>query len=109
MAPHATATDEETLPSQLQSATISDSQPAKHVESPKIAEKASLRTVFPELVLEEHPIDEYPRIKVVVIGAGMSGINAGILLPRKVPNIDLVILERHSDLVRCTSFNAFTS
>jgi len=111
MAPHATATDEETLVSQVQSTTISDSQPVKNVENvepPKIAEKASLRTVFPEFVIEEHPIDEFPRIKVVVVGAGMSGINAGILLPRKVPNIDLVILERHSDLVRLHLLQRFS-
>jgi hypothetical protein len=58
-----------------------------------------LRTIFPELVLEEHPIDKIPSIKVIVVGAGISGINAGILLPAKVPGIELVILERYPDVV----------
>lgn len=58
-----------------------------------------LTTVWPPLKLEEHPIDEFPSIRVIVVGAGVSGITAGILLPAKVPNIDLVIYERQNDLV----------
>lgn len=58
-----------------------------------------LRTVWPPLELEDHPIDEFPSIRVLVVGAGVSGITAGILLPAKVPNIDLVIYERQNDLV----------
>ena len=101
MAPQPIATAGEALVSQVEKKLVFDSQPAKDVETstPTIAERASLKTVFPPLVLEEHPIDTVPRIKVVVIGAGIAGINAGILLPRKVPDIDLVILERHADLV----------
>jgi len=101
MAPHPIATAGEALVSQVEKKLVFDSQPVKDVETstPTIAERPSLRTVFPPLVLEEHPIDTVPRIKVVVIGAGIAGINAGILLPRKVPDIDLVILERHADLV----------
>ncbi|KAI0737191.1 FAD/NAD-P-binding domain-containing protein [Daedaleopsis nitida] len=39
-------------------------------------------------------IDEYRRMKVVVIGAGFSGITAGIRFPQKIPNLDLVIYEK---------------
>jgi hypothetical protein len=53
----------------------------------------------PAPVLENHPIDELPPIKVIVVGAGVSGITAGILLPEKVPGIDLTIYDRNSDLV----------
>ncbi|EXJ82770.1 hypothetical protein A1O3_06585 [Capronia epimyces CBS 606.96] len=67
-------------------------------EAPKNTPKAPLRTIFPPLVLEDHPIDETPSLKVAVVGAGISGITAGILLPEKVPGIDLVIYERHDDL-----------
>lgn len=59
-----------------------------------------LRTVWPPLELEEHPVDQCPPLRVVVVGAGLSGLTAGILLPAKVPNIDLVIYERHDDIVR---------
>lgn len=35
-----------------------------------------------------------------MIGAGISGITAGVLLPAKVPGIDLTIYEKNSDVVR---------
>ncbi len=49
--------------------------------------------------LEDHFIDEPRSLKVIVIGAGLAGILAGILLPLKVPRIDLTILEKNSDVV----------
>ncbi|CAG9945695.1 unnamed protein product [Clonostachys rosea f. rosea IK726] len=62
-------------------------------------EKAPItRSIWSPLNLEEHPIDEYPRLRVVVVGAGISGITAGVLLPPKVPALDLVIYERNSDI-----------
>lgn len=51
------------------------------------------------LELEEHPIDVTPKIKGIVVGAGITGINAAILLPVKVPGIDLVIYERNAEVV----------
>ncbi|KAI0293370.1 FAD/NAD-binding domain-containing protein [Multifurca ochricompacta] len=40
-------------------------------------------------------VDEYPRrIRVVCIGAGYSGIVAGIRFTQKVPNLDLTIYEK---------------
>ncbi|RDX43037.1 FAD/NAD(P)-binding domain-containing protein, partial [Lentinus brumalis] len=39
-------------------------------------------------------IDGYRPIKVIVIGAGFSGILAGIRFPQKVPNVDLTIYEK---------------
>lgn len=78
-------------------------------KAPTIAENhnapipaAPLNTIWPPLKLEEHPIDEFPSIRVLVVGAGISGITAGVLLPAKVPNIDLVIYERQNDLVSIT-------
>lgn len=49
--------------------------------------------------LQNHPIDKPRRLKVVVIGAGLSGIIAGVLLPPKVPGIDLKIYEKNLDVV----------
>ena len=49
--------------------------------------------------IEEHHIDEQPSIDVAVIGAGLSGITAGILLPAKVPGVKLKIYEKNADVV----------
>lgn len=46
-----------------------------------------------------HSIDEVRPLRVAVIGAGLSGINAGILLPAKLPGADLVIFEKNIDVV----------
>jgi hypothetical protein len=37
--------------------------------------------------------------QVCIIGAGLAGITAGVLLPAKVPGIELKILEKNSDVV----------
>jgi L-2-hydroxyglutarate oxidase LhgO len=39
---------------------------------------------------------------VAVIGAGIAGITAGVLLPIKVPGIQLTIFDKNSDVVRKT-------
>lgn len=53
----------------------------------------------PALQLEDRGIDEVRSLRVVVIGAGLTGVLAGILLPVKVPKIDLVIYEKNADVV----------
>lgn len=58
-----------------------------------------LRTIYPFLELEERPIDEIRPISVIVVGSGMGGITAGILLPKKVSGVQLTILEKTSDIV----------
>ncbi|KAL4928169.1 flavin-containing monooxygenase [Aspergillus undulatus] len=52
----------------------------------------------PAFQIEEHPIDQVRPIKVGVIGAGLSGITAGILLPAKLPGLDLRIYDKNADL-----------
>lgn len=58
------------------------------------------RTIHPPLILENHPVDERLPLKAIVVGAGITGITAGVLLPAKVPGLSLTIYERHSDIVR---------
>jgi protoporphyrinogen oxidase len=38
-------------------------------------------------------------LQVAVIGAGIAGITAGVLLPRKVPGIQLTIFDKNNDVV----------
>jgi hypothetical protein len=54
--------------------------------------------IRPPFELEEHPIDEIRQIKVGVIGAGISGITAGVLLPAKLPGLDLRIYDKNADV-----------
>lgn len=48
--------------------------------------------------LTTRPIDVPRPIKVIVIGAGISGMIAAILFPRKIENLELVIYEKNADL-----------
>lgn len=44
------------------------------------------------------PIDQSRPMKVIVLGAGMSGIIAGILFPRAIQNLELTIYEKNEDI-----------
>lgn len=62
----------------------------------------ALPTSYPVSKLQLSPtqyLDHVRRLRVAVIGAGLAGINAGILLPAKVPGIELTIFEKNSDVV----------
>lgn len=68
-------------------ATETETQGNKKVES------------YPEakISLVDRFIDEPRALRVAVIGGGLTGILAGILLPAKVPNIQLTIYEKNKD------------
>lgn len=51
------------------------------------------------LSLIDRFIDEPRSLRVGVIGGGLAGILAGILLPEKVPGIQLTIYEKNKDFV----------
>jgi hypothetical protein len=52
-----------------------------------------------KFALEEHPVDKVRPIKVGIIGAGLTGITAGVLLPAKLPGLDLRIYDKNRDVV----------
>lgn len=54
----------------------------------------------PHIEILERNIDTSRQLRVAVIGAGLSGVTAGILLPAKVPGIKLTIFEKNADVVR---------
>lgn len=53
---------------------------------------------FTDPIISERSVDESRPLKVIYIGAGISGINAAIQLPKFVPNLDLVIYDKNDDL-----------
>ena len=46
--------------------------------------------------LRDSPIENLRPLKVIVIGAGYSGIYCGIRIPEKLRNVDLVIYEKNA-------------
>lgn len=48
--------------------------------------------------MEDHFIDKPRSLKVAIVGAGLTGILAGIILPAKVPGIELTIFEKNHDV-----------
>ncbi|KAL6412036.1 hypothetical protein AUP68_04416 [Ilyonectria robusta] len=52
----------------------------------------------PRLTLVDRYVDEPRSLRVAVIGGGLAGILAGVLLPKKVPGIKLTIYEKNADL-----------
>lgn len=48
--------------------------------------------------LTRRAIDHNRPMKVIVLGAGMSGIIAGVFFPRNIENLDLVIYDKNKDL-----------
>lgn len=67
---------------------------------PVSSEAGDLSQRFRKLNLVDRFIDEPRRLRVVVIGAGLSGVIAGALLPAKVPGIELTIYDKNEEVVR---------
>ncbi len=53
---------------------------------------------YADPIISERACNESRPLKVIVIGAGVSGILAAIRLPQFVPSIDLVIYDKNPDL-----------
>jgi hypothetical protein len=78
-----------------------DTASAAQKDGPDVDETSPYHN--PRLQLIDRFVDEPRPLRVGVIGAGLAGITAGILLPAKVPGIKLTIYEKNSDVV-CTNF-----
>jgi ribulose 1,5-bisphosphate synthetase/thiazole synthase len=48
-----------------------------------------------EFELKDAPVENFRPMKVIVIGAGFSGIYCGIRIPQRLRNIDLTIYEKN--------------
>ncbi|KAH8888551.1 FAD/NAD(P)-binding domain-containing protein [Thozetella sp. PMI_491] len=71
-----------------------ETNPTSGIAAPRVAYKYP---ILEPINLVERFIDEPRPLRVAVIGGGLSGILAGILLPAKVPAIQLTIYEKNED------------
>ncbi|KAK6073648.1 flavin-binding monooxygenase [Seiridium cupressi] len=55
-------------------------------------------TPFQRVPIDQRPVDYSRPIKVICIGAGISGILTGIRFPQHIKNLDLVIYEKNKGL-----------
>ena len=65
------------------------------------AEPAGPNAAFPGLnppPLFGHCVDDLRPMKVICIGAGISGIIAGIRFPQRVKNLDFTIYEKNEEV-----------
>jgi ribulose 1,5-bisphosphate synthetase/thiazole synthase len=46
--------------------------------------------------LNDTPVENLRKLKVIVIGAGYSGIYCGIRIPERLRNVELVIYEKNA-------------
>jgi hypothetical protein len=53
-------------------------------------------TAAPAFKLHDSPIENLRPLKVIVIGAGYSGIYCGIRIPERLRNVELVIYEKNA-------------
>lgn len=55
-------------------------------------------SAYADPLISERAIDEPRPLKVIHIGAGISGILAAIFYPQYAPNIELVIYDKNGDV-----------
>lgn len=53
---------------------------------------------YADSIISPRSIDELRPLKVIVVGAGISGILAGIRFPQYVKDLDLVIYEKNEEI-----------
>jgi heterodisulfide reductase subunit A-like polyferredoxin len=104
--PFIPVTDKTTAEAKTSTSTRRVAQLTGHLAPSEETEQANTRPILPiqypvsKLQLDAtRSIDQVRELKVAVIGAGLAGINAGILLPAKVPGIKLTIFEKNTDVV----------
>lgn len=82
---------EQTIPAEIVESLLKEPVPEPATKPHKY--------VLPEISLVDRHVDEPRKLRVAVIGAGLSGVIAGVLLPIKVPGIELTIFEKNADVV----------
>jgi len=51
-----------------------------------------------QFALKDEPVENFRRLRVVVIGAGFSGLYCAIRIPERLRNVDLCVYEKNAGL-----------
>lgn len=65
----------------------------KHTNENQAAKR---RRMDIEFEIHKHPVENFRPVKVIIIGAGYSGIYCGIRMPERLRNLELVIYEKNA-------------
>jgi heterodisulfide reductase subunit A-like polyferredoxin len=110
------AADRTTLEAQTSTSTRRVAQLTGHLAPAKDTEQVNNHPALPVAYpVSKHQInatryiDNVKEVRVAVIGAGLAGITAGILLPAKIPGLKLTIFEKNVDVVSTHSQFASSS
>lgn len=49
-------------------------------------------------IVEERSVDHFRRVRVVVVGSGISGIISSIRLRQRISNLDLCVYDKNDDI-----------
>lgn len=74
---------------------IPQAETQEKVKAPTAKKATSTELKF---AIEERSVDEARPLRVVVIGAGISGILACIRFVQRIPNLDLCIYDKNADI-----------
>jgi NADPH-dependent glutamate synthase beta subunit-like oxidoreductase len=66
-----------------------------HPHLEKHAQEYSHHEYSPSFELKNSPVENFRPMKVIVIGAGFSGIYCGIRIPQRLKNVQLTIYEKN--------------
>lgn len=58
----------------------------------------SIATETSQLNIKDTPVENFRKMRVVVIGAGFSGIYLGVRIPQRLRNVELAIYEKNNDV-----------
>ena len=76
---------------------------ASHVEdasktAPAVNGESHAKTAAPTWQLHDVPVENQRPLRVIVIGAGYSGVYCGIRIPERLRNVELVIYEKNAGI-----------
>ncbi|KAI1816668.1 flavin-binding monooxygenase [Poronia punctata] len=73
-------------------------QKAKMSQAQNLAPNGCTNGVRDSLSIKDEPLDGHRRLKVRIVGAGLSGIYLGIRIPQRLRNVDLAIYEKEESV-----------